>query len=108
MRRWVSITILLLAIGAAPARADEPRRPPPATEIKTPGYLVVYSTPFARLHVDGKDTGRVTPITPRARIELMPGRHKLTFIVGDKKVHYAVMIEAGKTTKIMKQLPTAE
>lgn len=98
MRRWVSVAVLVVVVGITAASGDAP--------IKDAGYLVVHSTPFARIHIDGKDTGRTTPIASRARIALAPGRHKLTFVVGEHRYTYTVMIETGKTTKITKQLPT--
>ncbi len=72
------------------------------------GELLVFSTPSARIWIDGKDTGLATPISPRASIRLKPGPHKLTFVVGDRRLDYNVTIEAGKTTKIVKQLPVGE
>jgi hypothetical protein len=69
------------------------------------GYLVAYTTPFARVYVDGVDTGKSTPIVPRGRLELKPGKHKLTFEVDGQKHHYSVTIEAGKTLRFTKDLP---
>ena len=121
MRGWVSIAILVMMAGIAPAHADQDpfgpgykpppvakRRPPPP-EIKNPGYLVVYSVPFARIQIDGKDTGKMTPIAPRARIALAPGKHKLTFVVTStgEIFHFTITIKAGETLKVVKDLPVA-
>lgn len=104
MRAWV--IAIVLALGPSPASAK--RRPPPPPEVKDAGYLVVYSTPFARIIVDGVDTHRTTPISSRSRLALAPGKHTLTFVVKtagiENRYTYSITIEAGKTTKITKQL----
>jgi hypothetical protein len=104
MRAWV--IAIVLALGASPAYAK--RRPPPPTVAKSEGYLVVYSTPFARIIVDGVDTKRTTPISARAHLVLAPGKHTLTFVVKtagiEDRYSYSIVIEAGKTTKITKDL----
>jgi hypothetical protein len=66
--------------------------------------LTAYTTPFARVAIDGVDTGKTTPIGPRGRIALKPGRHKIKFIVGEQSETYAVTIEPGKTTKVTHDL----
>ena len=71
------------------------------------GYLTAYATPFAQVAVDGKPTGKTTPITPMGKIPLSPGVHKVTFSVGREKFTYVVKIEAGKTSKITKDLPVS-
>jgi len=75
----------------------------PATEAV--GYLTAYATPWAQVAIDGKPTGKMTPITPQGKIPLPPGVHKITFTVGREKFTYSVKIEAGKTSKITKDLP---
>jgi hypothetical protein len=69
------------------------------------GYLIANSTPWARVMVDDQDTGKMTPIVARSKIALQPGRHTVTFVVGKKKFSYPVTIEAGKDTRLIKQLP---
>ena len=69
-----------------------------------PGFLLAYTTPYAKVVVDGVDTGKITPITPRAKIPLSPGDHKVTFVVGREKMTFRVKIVAGKDTKLIKDL----
>ena len=69
------------------------------------GYLIANTTPWARVLVDSKDTGKMTPIAPKARIALPPGKHTITFVVGDKKFPFPVTIEAGKELRLQKTLP---
>jgi len=113
MRGWGSIAILVATFGIAPAyakRRPPPQLPPPPADSKGVGYLVVHSTPFARIHIDGKDTGKMTPIASRARLALAPGKHKLTFVVTStgEIFHFTITIKAGETLKITKQLPVTE
>ena len=72
------------------------------------GYLVAYTTPWAKVSIDGKDTGKMTPIAPRAKIALTPGKHKVTFVVGRESWSYTVTIKAGETAKITKDLPVSQ
>ncbi len=69
------------------------------------GYLIAWTTPWARVWIDGKDTGKTTPIAPRAKIPLSPGKHKVTFVVGTEKFSYPVVIEPGAVKKLRKELP---
>ncbi|MCP4449775.1 MAG: protein kinase [Myxococcales bacterium] len=77
---------------------------PPSQKATGPGYLVPWTRPWARVHVDGKDTGKITPVAPSAKIPLSPGPHRVTFVVGETKHHFQVKIESGKTTKLTKIL----
>jgi len=69
-----------------------------------PGYLVPWTRPWARVYIDGKDTGKVTPVAPSAKIKLSPGAHKVTFVVGSKKHVFTVNIKSGEITKLSKIL----
>jgi serine/threonine protein kinase len=69
------------------------------------GFLVAWTTPWARVFIDGKDTGKMTPIAPRAKVALEPGKHRVTFVVGSERFSYPVVIEAGETKKLRQELP---
>jgi hypothetical protein len=90
----------------APKPAPKDAKPPEVATAPAAdeGYLVAYTTPFARVVVDGSDTGKATPIGPRAKIHLKPGKHKIKFVVGDQSEAYTINIEAGKTTTLTKDL----
>ena len=62
------------------------------------------STPWAKVLIDDKDTGRTTPIPPRSKIPLEPGAHKVTFVVGTKRFDFTVQIVSGETEKLVKTL----
>ncbi|HUH04340.1 MAG TPA: PEGA domain-containing protein, partial [Kofleriaceae bacterium] len=74
----------------------------------TQGYLIANTTPWARVWIDGKDTGRSTPIARRSKIKLAPGKHKVVFVVGNQKFPYSVVITAGETSKLVKDLVVKE
>ncbi|MCA1665083.1 MAG: hypothetical protein LC659_12580, partial [Myxococcales bacterium] len=68
------------------------------------GYLVANTQPWAKVIIDGKDTGKTTPIAPRSKIALKPGKHVVTFVVNGKKFNFDVAIKPGEDTRLIKQL----
>jgi len=85
-----------------PSKQDKPDKPDkPAGDV---GYLVTNTIPWAKVLVDGKDTGKTTPVAPRSKIPLKPGRHKITFVVEGKKFDYTITIRAGEITRLIKRL----
>jgi hypothetical protein len=69
----------------------------------TKGYLQVFSKPPAKIFVDNVDTGLKTPISGQA-LSLAPGKHKITFAIGDDRFTYPVVIKAGTTETMSKDL----
>ena len=67
------------------------------------GYLQVFSKPPAKIFVDGTDTGLKTPISGQS-LQLAPGKHKITFAIGDDRFTYPVQIKAGVTETMSKDL----
>ena len=90
-----------------PTAKPKPRSKPKVITASTRGmgFLVANTKPWAKVFVDGKNTGKTTPILPRAKISLKPGSHKVTFEVDGKKFHYNVKIVAGETARLIKKLP---
>jgi len=83
--------------------------PPPAAAAPAPGsdkegFLIANSQPYAKVLVDGKDTGKVTPIAPRDHIPLKPGKHVITFVTSDKRVSADVIIKSGEEAKVVRNL----
>jgi hypothetical protein len=68
------------------------------------GFLVANTQPWAKVIIDGKDTGKTTPIAPRSKIALRPGKHVVTFVVNGKKFNFDVAIKPGEDTRLIKQL----
>ncbi len=69
----------------------------------TKGYLQVFSKPPAKILVDGNETGLKTPVSGHS-LPLSPGKHKITFVIGDDRFTYPVMIKAGATETMTKDL----
>jgi hypothetical protein len=69
------------------------------------GMFTAYTKPWARVWIDGKDTGKMTPIAPRSAIPLSPGGHKVEFVVGDQKFPFSVTIRPGEKKNLVKVLP---
>jgi hypothetical protein len=69
----------------------------------TKGYLQVYSKPTAHILVDGKETNLKTPISGHT-LPLTAGKHKITFVIGDDRFTYPVIVKAGATETMSKDL----
>jgi tetratricopeptide (TPR) repeat protein len=67
------------------------------------GYLEIASAPAAKIEIDGADTGLTTPIKGHA-LALSPGKHRVTFIIGDDRFTYFAVIKSGATEKMTKDL----
>ena len=67
------------------------------------GYLQVFSTPAAKILIDGVDTGLTTPIKGKA-LALTPGKHKVTFVIGADRYTYFVVTKSGQTDTMTKDL----
>jgi hypothetical protein len=82
-----------------------PRDTTPPKETGPPGYLVINTNPpNAKVFVGRKDTRKTTPISPRNRIELPPGHHKVRLVLNGKKHHVDVTIKSGEMTRVDKKL----
>jgi hypothetical protein len=91
----------LAPVKGAPAKDAAKTGAPAASE---PGFLVANTQPWAKVFIDGKDTGKTTPIAPRSKIPLKPGRHVVTFVANGKKFDFDVMIKPAEDTRLIKQL----
>ncbi len=70
------------------------------------GYLTAATKPAARLTIDGRDTGRWTPVPPANPIALPAGAHTLLFETADgRRLEEQLEIEAGKTSRVIRALP---
>jgi serine/threonine protein kinase len=68
------------------------------------GFLVANTQPWAKVFIDGKDTGKTTPIAPRSKIPLKPGKHVVTFVANGKRFNFDVTIKPAEDTRLIKQL----
>ena len=71
--------------------------------LSSTGYLQVNSKPPARVRIDGKDTGLTTPIAGK-KLELSSGKHKVTLVIDGDSFTYPVVIKAGETETMSKDL----
>ncbi|HUJ28348.1 MAG TPA: protein kinase [Myxococcales bacterium] len=86
--------------------------PAPSVQAATPvlaagvGYLTAATKPAARLTIDGRDTGRWTPVPPANPIALPAGAHTIVFETADgRRVEEQLQIEPGKTARLIRSLP---
>ena len=90
---------------------EEPKKPQESgssapTGQANEGFLVANSKPWAKVVVDGKDTGRWTPIAAKNPIRLSPGKHRVTLVTEDgRKLEAEVEIRAGESTKLIREFP---
>jgi hypothetical protein len=75
----------------------------PGDDASQKGYLAVTSKSTARVLVDGTDTGLSTPITGHM-LPLSAGKHKVTFVAGNDRVTFSVVIKAGENSALHKDL----
>ncbi len=94
-------------VDTAPTAKKEEPAAPPAANSNEPGFLVANTQPWAKVIIDGKDTGKTTPIAPRSKIPLKPGKHKVTFVANGKKYDFDVQIKPGEDFRLIRQLGDA-
>ena len=69
------------------------------------GYLVTNTKPAARVSIDGRATGRWTPVPDQNPIALPAGAHTVAFETPDgKRFEETLQIEAGKTARLVRDL----
>jgi serine/threonine protein kinase len=94
-----------------PDKKDEKDEPEmvglPSSNPNEPGFLVANTQPWAKVIIDGKDTGKTTPIAPRSKIPLKPGKHKVTFVANGKKYDYDIVVKPGEDLRLIRQLGDA-
>ena len=95
-----------------PPKVDPPKVDPPKTDPKKDklppedtsatagdkGNLTISSKPAAKIVVDGGATGLSTP----CKLTLAAGKHKITFLVGEDKYSFNIVVKAGATTDLTK------
>lgn len=93
---WRSCRDALLLHGASLSRVDAIEHP--FWRAGQWGTLVVYTEPGARLYLNGRDTGRFTPLEP---IRLPPGRYEVERRSPDGAVSVdTIYVMVGQTTRL--------
>ncbi len=78
-----------------------PEKPKEVSKARALGKLITISEPVARVSIDGKDTGRWTPITPSQPLEVPAGEHVVTYTDGEgRKAVRSVGVTVGETVKV--------
>ncbi|MBL8917594.1 MAG: protein kinase [Myxococcaceae bacterium] len=92
-----------------PPRDDPPPKkdPPAAPKTLAKGKLKIASNPTkAQVIIDGKPTGRDTPVLPSNPIEVPVGKHKIQFKLNGKLSQvYEVMVTEGDNPVIKGEIP---
>ena len=67
------------------------------------GTLIINTIPWARVFVDGRDTGKNTPTVPGIPVDA--GRHRIGLKTSDGEMHnVTVEVSAGETVRVMRRL----
>jgi len=112
VRTMRGVTDVTLAIPIQPAAGAEPAPTERHSAVQHAsaqiGYLVTNTKPVARVTIDGRETGRWTPVPDANPIALSAGAHKLVFETPDgKRFEETLQIEAGKTSRLVRDLASA-
>lgn len=86
---------------ALPTRRGSGGDEAPASGGRGSGTLVIQTLPWARVFLDGRDTGRNTPVRS---LSVPAGTHRLGLRTHDGTMHEeSVTVTAGETLRIVRQ-----
>jgi serine/threonine protein kinase len=71
----------------------------------TVGYLIIASRPRAMVLINGRKSGRQTPIRPNNPLRLRPGTHRITLVARGRKFSYTVTVRRDQVTRLVRVLP---
>jgi hypothetical protein len=90
-----------IPIPIATPPASTPAAAAPAAAPGTPGTLVINSVPWALVFIDGRDTGRSTPLMGYT---IAAGTHEVKLQTATGQVHVErVTVAAGQTVRVMRR-----
>ena len=100
------MVLSLARVREAPARGNPPARGGPRGSQSNntgQGFVRIQSTPWARVFIDGQDTGQFTPV---AALPLSAGRHKVKLVNEElgASAEVNVNVVGGKTVKVSRTL----
>jgi eukaryotic-like serine/threonine-protein kinase len=85
--------------GTAPSSTPQPRRPAVAPD--TPGTLGINSVPWALVYIDGRDTGRSTPLLG---YPIAPGWHEVRLQTANGQVDIErIQVLPGQTVNLTRR-----
>jgi hypothetical protein len=77
----------------------------PSSSTGPMGYLIAATSPVARVQIDGRETGRWTPVPPANPIALSAGEHTIVFVTANgQRNEEQVTIEANQTKSLIRKL----
>jgi hypothetical protein len=66
-----------------------------------PGVLILTTVPWAHVHLDGRPTGRRTPIPD---LQVSPGRHLLRLVADDgRSIEEEIFVRPGESLRIVRR-----
>ena len=78
-------------------------RPPPRTDERGEGRLVINTMPWTRVYIDGREVGN-TPL----RVTVSAGQHRIRLVAADGRVESSsVHVRAGQTHRFIRRLREA-
>lgn len=78
-----------------------PAPPPERPDPNRPGILVLTTVPWAHVHLDGRPTGRRTPIPD---LQVSPGRHLLRLVADDgRSIEEEIFVRPGESLRIVRR-----
>jgi hypothetical protein len=86
------------------SRAVPAARPAPVALGEDHGFLIANTRPWAKVRIDGVDTGKSTPIAPRWKIPLAAGKHVVSFTAGGQTYHFDVVVRPHEDLFLIRDL----
>lgn len=82
----------LVELSVVPREQPDPNRP---------GVLILTTVPWAHVHLDGRPTGRRTPIPD---LQVSPGRHLLRLVADDgRSIEEEIFVRPGESLRIVRR-----
>jgi len=82
----------LVELSVVPREQPDPNRP---------GLLILTTVPWAHVHLDGRPTGRRTPIPD---LQVSPGRHLLRLVADDgRSIEEEIFVRPGESLRIVRR-----
>ncbi len=101
--RGNKLTVNLIKAARLPASVDPNRE---RTDEKTQyGFLVANTVPWSKVFLNGKYTGRETPIALDNKLRVPAGKHQVVFETPEGKQYaFEVTVKPGQVVKLIKRL----
>jgi hypothetical protein len=92
------LVAILFVVGCAGPPLEQRSTPQPTVE---PAYLIASTVPqHAHVLIDGKDTGRMTPIPENDKLSVPAGDHLLSFVLNGVAREYRMPFRSGEVQRV--------